>query len=162
MRVVTTEDSRGWLEFVAIAGSHRVRAMLSVPLMVEELPTKPQMFGSLNMHRESPSAFDPFDEGLIRHYTVMVVAALNHGRRRRSAQETIEQLKSALTTRADIDQAKGALRAIHGCSAEDAFKRLVIGSQQKTSSCTPLHAGCRTREESAGSPRCQRMLATST
>lgn len=79
VRVVTTEDNPKWPEFVAVAASNHVRATLSMPLMVDELPTKPQMFGSLNMYSESPSAFDPFDEGLIRHYTVMVAAALNQG-----------------------------------------------------------------------------------
>lgn len=131
VRVVTTEDSGDWPEFVAAARGNLVGATLSMPLAVDELPTRPQMLGSLNIYSESSSAFDPFDEGLIRHYTVMVVAALNHGRRWRSARETIAQLEAALTTRTDIDQAKGALRAIHGCSAESAFERLKAASQQR-------------------------------
>jgi len=40
-----------------------------------------------------------------------------------------DQLRSALTSRATIDQAKGILMAEHGCSPEDAFGRLVKMSQ---------------------------------
>jgi AmiR/NasT family two-component response regulator len=40
-----------------------------------------------------------------------------------------DQLRSALTSRATIDQAKGVLMAEHGCSPEEAFDRLVTMSQ---------------------------------
>ena len=40
-----------------------------------------------------------------------------------------DQLRSALTSRATIDQAKGVLIAEHGCSPEAAFCRLVKMSQ---------------------------------
>jgi len=40
-----------------------------------------------------------------------------------------DQLRSALTSRATIDQAKGILIAEHGCSPEEAFSRLVKMSQ---------------------------------
>ena len=40
-----------------------------------------------------------------------------------------DQLRSALTSRATIDQAKGILMAEHGCSPEEAFSRLVKMSQ---------------------------------
>ena len=40
-----------------------------------------------------------------------------------------DQLRSALTSRATIDQAKGILMAEHGCSPEVAFGRLVKMSQ---------------------------------
>ena len=40
-----------------------------------------------------------------------------------------DQLRSALTSRATIDQAKGILMAEHGCTPEEAFCRLVKMSQ---------------------------------
>jgi GAF domain-containing protein len=140
VRVMTAEPNPRWPEFAAAAARNRVGTSLSMPLMVDKLPTRPQMFGSLNIYSENLSAFDPFDEGLMHHYTAMVVGALNHGRRWRSARETIAQLESALLSRADIDQAKGALRAIHGCNAEEAFERLKIASQQRN---VKLHAVAR-------------------
>ena len=45
--------------------------------------------------------------------------------------ETVAQLERALVSRTDIDQAKGALRALNGGSAEDAFASLVERSQRE-------------------------------
>lgn len=39
------------------------------------------------------------------------------------------QLQAALGSRSEIDQAKGVLRAVHGCSADEAFAMLVQRSQ---------------------------------
>ncbi|MEV6625073.1 ANTAR domain-containing protein [Amycolatopsis sp. NPDC051106] len=65
-------------------------------------------------------------------YTVAATgdgAALRSARRYTAAQETIEQLRTALSSRAVIDQAKGILMALHRISADDAFGRLVEQSQ---------------------------------
>jgi AmiR/NasT family two-component response regulator len=44
--------------------------------------------------------------------------------------ELSENLQTALISRAEIDQAKGALMAIYGIDAEAAFARLVAQSQE--------------------------------
>lgn len=54
--------------------------------------------------------------------------------RLRQAQEArlvAEQLRVALVSRAEIDQAKGILMAIHGITAQQAFDRLVEHSQRR-------------------------------
>jgi AmiR/NasT family two-component response regulator len=43
----------------------------------------------------------------------------------------VGSLERALTSRAEIDHAKGALMAIHGCTADEGFERLVSGSQDQ-------------------------------
>ncbi|WP_137145988.1 ANTAR domain-containing protein [Mycolicibacterium sp. CR10] len=43
----------------------------------------------------------------------------------------MSQLGAALTSRSDIDMAKGALIALHGCSPEEAFDMLVAESQRR-------------------------------
>jgi AmiR/NasT family two-component response regulator len=47
------------------------------------------------------------------------------------ARETAEHLRTALTSRAVIDQAKGMLMAIRRISADDAFALLVEQSQRE-------------------------------
>lgn len=41
------------------------------------------------------------------------------------------QLEQALTSRSDIDMAKGALVALHGCEPSTAFGKLVDESQRR-------------------------------
>jgi AmiR/NasT family two-component response regulator len=43
----------------------------------------------------------------------------------------VSQLRTALTTRPEIEQAKGVLMALHGCDADAAFRKLVHESQTK-------------------------------
>jgi len=40
-----------------------------------------------------------------------------------------DQLRTALTSRAEIEQAKGVLMAVHGCDEDEAFAMLVQQSQ---------------------------------
>jgi two-component system, response regulator / RNA-binding antiterminator len=47
-----------------------------------------------------------------------------------SAHLEISQLRTAMETRSVIDQAKGILMAVHGCSADKAFQLLSTASQR--------------------------------
>jgi AmiR/NasT family two-component response regulator len=42
-----------------------------------------------------------------------------------------DQLRAALTSRPEIEQAKGVLMALHACDADEAFQKLVHESQTK-------------------------------
>jgi hypothetical protein len=46
-----------------------------------------------------------------------------------SAAHELDGLRAAMRTRATIEQAKGVLMCLHGCSADEAFQRLVRLSQ---------------------------------
>lgn len=48
-----------------------------------------------------------------------------------AARESLVQLEQVLTSRTAIEQAKGAIRAIEGCSADEAFAKLVQESQAR-------------------------------
>jgi GAF domain-containing protein len=128
MRVEIADAGR-WPEFMDAAKELGVRACLSVPLLVGD--GEPELVGSLNIYSYTASAFDPFDEGLMRLYTVAAGQAITNARRWQTTRETLTHLERALTSRADIDQAKGALMAIHGCTADEAFERLVHESQRR-------------------------------
>ncbi|OBG18394.1 response regulator receiver protein [Mycolicibacterium celeriflavum] len=126
---VQIDDDQRWPEFAESAKRLGIRACLSVPLLLGD--GEPELVGSLNIYSYTVSAFDPFDEGLMRLYTVAASQAITNARRWQQTRDTVSQLEHALTSRAEIDQAKGALMAIHGCSAEEAFQRLVHESQDR-------------------------------
>ncbi|BBZ06369.1 transcriptional regulator [Mycolicibacterium doricum] len=118
-----------WPEFAEAARRSGIRASLSVPLLVGD--DQPEIVGSLNVYSYTAPAFDPFDEGLMRLYTASAGQAITNARRWQQSRDTIAHLERALTSRAVIDQAKGALMAVHGCTAEQAFGRLVEESQRR-------------------------------
>lgn len=129
VRVALSEEDSRWPRFTAAARRRGVSATLSAPLLVGRQDEEPELVGSLNVYSGSVGAFDPFDEELLRLYTVTAGAAITNARRWQLTRDTTDNLQRALTSRAVIDQAKGALQAIHGCSAEEAFDRLVRKSQ---------------------------------
>jgi GAF domain-containing protein len=131
VRADMAADEQRWPEFVSSARSCGISATLSVPLLVDGVADAPELVGSLNIYSKTATAFDPFDETLMRLYMLTAGQAVTNSRRLQQYRETVEQLKEALTSRAVIDQAKGALRAVHGCTEDAAFQRLVTESQRR-------------------------------
>ncbi|KUI31644.1 hypothetical protein AU196_10885 [Mycobacterium sp. IS-1742] len=129
VRAVMSLDEQRWPEFVAAASACGITATLSVPLLADRVGHEPELVGSLNIYSTTATAFDPFDEALMRLYTLTAGLLITNARHWQRSLETIDQLREALTSRSVIDQAKGALRAVHGCSEEEAFQRLVKESQ---------------------------------
>ncbi|MCV7417479.1 GAF and ANTAR domain-containing protein [Mycolicibacterium litorale] len=136
VRAVMSDDAQRWPEFVTAARACGVTATLSVPLLADRVGEQPELVGSLNIYSKTASAFDPFDEALMRLYVLTAGLLITNARRWQRSRDTIAQLGEALTSRSVIDQAKGALRAVHGCSEEEAFQRLVKESQNTN---TKLH-----------------------
>lgn len=126
------EDQR-WPEFADAARGQGVRATLSVPLIMPPVgyDGDDELVGSMNIYSRSASAFDPFDEKIMQLFTVAAGAAITNARRWQYCRDTTDQLRHALTSRSEIDQAKGVIRALQGCSAEEAFEVLKARSQQE-------------------------------
>jgi GAF domain-containing protein len=127
---ISAEDDR-WPEFTQAAQQVGVRASLSVPLVVGGLDEEQLLVGSLNIYSYTATAFDPFDEALMRLFSVAAGQAISNARRWQHSRETVTQLERALTSRPEIDMAKGALIAQLGCSPDEAFARLVDQSQRR-------------------------------
>lgn len=129
--VLFTMDSSParWPEFVTAARAEGVSATLSVPLMLDPAEHG-ALFSSVNVYSRSAPAFDPFDEHLMRLYTVTASHAITNTQRWQRFRETVAQLERALSSRSEIDQAKGVLRAMTGCTADEAFATLVELSQR--------------------------------
>jgi GAF domain-containing protein len=124
VRVAVDEALERWPSFAAEAAKAGVRAYLSAPLAVGE-----DILGSLNVYGYVDEAFDPYDEALLRLFTTAASGAITAARRSARSRQIITNLTKALVSRAEIDQAKGALMAVHGVEPDVAFQRLVEESQ---------------------------------
>jgi ANTAR domain/GAF domain len=131
VRAVISEEHHRWPEFVEAAQRLGIQASLSVPLLMAGLYEQKDLVGSLNIYSHKASAFDPFDAELMRLYTVAAGQAISNAGRWQNSRETVTQLETALLSRSDIDMAKGALIAVHGCEPSEAFARLVDESQRR-------------------------------
>lgn len=136
VRAVIGEHRSEWPEFTEAAEEAGVRAYLSVPILVEVSDAPDELIGSFSGYSYHAEAFDPFDERLVRLLTTAASAAITNAQRWQRAREQVVQLRSALTSRAEIDQAKGVLMAMHGITGEEAFRRLAEMSQRTN---TKLH-----------------------
>jgi GAF domain-containing protein len=131
IRGVMSEDQERWPEFVTAAIRHGIRASLSVPLIVGGVDEDQELVGSLNIYSDTAAAFDPFDEVLMRLFTVAASQAITNANRWAHSRVTVTQLEAALISRSNIDMAKGALMALYGCDPDEAFARLAKESQNR-------------------------------
>ena len=131
VRVAMNVEPQRWPEFVEAARRRGVHASLSLPLIVESVDTAPELVGSVNVYSYTATAFDPYDEELMTLFTAAAGQAVSNARRWQLTRTTVDHLQRALRSRSDIDQAKGALRAVHGYTADDAFAALVEQSQHR-------------------------------
>lgn len=129
VRAALAVEEQQWPEFASVARDCGISASLSVPLLVDRVGVEPELVGSLNIYSRTATAFDPFDESLMKLYMLTATLAIANARRSQRSRHTIAQLNDALTSRSVIDQAKGALRAVHGCTEDEAFARLIKESQ---------------------------------
>jgi transcriptional regulator with GAF, ATPase, and Fis domain len=124
-------DRERWPEFDEAARRQGICTSLSVPLLIAGLDSEQELVGSLNIYSHTTTAFDQFDTELMRLYSVAAGQAISNSRRWQKARDTVTQLETALTSRSDIDMAKGALIAVHGCDPDEAFAKLTDESQRR-------------------------------
>jgi GAF domain-containing protein len=124
VRVGVEEAHERWPEFARSARAAGVESYLACPLIIGE-----EFVGSLNLYSEKPHGFGEFDVALLRLYMTAAVAAIANARRVAEARKLTEGLKTAMDSRAVIDQARGVLMARRGISAEQALEELSRQSQ---------------------------------
>jgi transcriptional regulator with GAF, ATPase, and Fis domain len=152
VRAVVGDRREEWPEFASAAERAGIHAYLSAPLLVDGPDGTEELVGSLNVYSLSAEAFDPFDEGLLRLYTAVAAWAIHNSRLWQQSREKIVQLETALTSRADIDQAMGIVMALHGCTADEAFARLAEQSQRSNTPVRTLARDLLLRVRAAGGP----------
>lgn len=148
VRAVMGDHTDQWPEFDTAAQLLGIRAYLSVPVIVDG-DGRGELVGSFNVYSYRAEAFDPFDEKLMCLLTTAASAAISNSRRWLSAAGKVGQLEAALVSRAEIDQAKGMLMAMHNITADEAFFRLVEISQRTG---TKLHRVAQTLIASLTAP----------
>lgn len=108
----------------ARAAERGARSALSLPLAADG-----RTVGALNLYSRRVDAFDrealAVGELLAAHAALAVQAAMAYY----SSRDLAEQMRSAMESRAQIEQAKGVVLAQEGVSAEEAFELLVKRSQ---------------------------------
>lgn len=124
---VRVEDARvRWPEFAASVSDIGVASYLSAPLTLDD-----KHLGALNIYSYDDHGFNEIDEALVRLFVTAVEAAVWISRRAASAEDEVDGLTTAMKTRAGIEQAKGIIMALRGCSADEAFDILATQSQNR-------------------------------
>lgn len=80
-----------------------------------------EVIGALNLFSNVPGQMDALEKGLVQAIADVATMALLQERAIRRGEILTEQLQAALNSRIVIEQAKGALSQIHGCSIDEAF-----------------------------------------
>jgi GAF domain-containing protein len=123
---VGVDDIRDrWPAFADAADSAGMRSYLSAPLVLGDEPVP----GALNMYSRAADAFDPIDEVVLSLFTAAASAAIVNARRYLRARDLAFNMKAAMDSRAEIEQAKGVLMAQQAITADEAFQQLVRRSQ---------------------------------
>lgn len=125
VRATVTDSASRWPVFSAHLREPRVRSFLSSPLWVDE-----RHAGALNIYGHHARGFNEVDALIVRVYTTAIEGLLRVAKEIEFAQNEITGLNTAMKSRATIEQAKGILMAIRGCSSEAAFQVLVTESQR--------------------------------
>jgi GAF domain-containing protein len=119
------EETR-WPDYTAHVVERGVLSSLSVPL-----PMQTDVIGALNCYSRSPSAFPPeaieIAQELAGHVAVAVANAVAYT----DATTLAGQMRTALDSRAIIDQAIGVIMASNRCDADAAFAILTRASQNR-------------------------------
>lgn len=125
-RVAIEEAYERWPQFTRDAHAAEFDSYLSAPLVVNT-----EHAGAINCYGSQAQGFAELDARLLELYTTAAEAILRTYHRYLTAAEAAQQLRTALTSRAVIDQAKGILMAIREVSADEAFTLLVEQSQRE-------------------------------
>ncbi|MFI8567042.1 ANTAR domain-containing protein [Rhodococcus sp. NPDC078407] len=126
VRVRVSEAADRWPTFASNVADIGIASYLSAPLTVDN-----KHLGALNIYSYSDHGFSDVDEALVRLFVTAIEAAVWISRRATSAEDEVEGLTTAMKTRAAIEQAKGVIMALRGCTADEAFAIMATQSQQR-------------------------------
>jgi GAF domain-containing protein len=128
-RTVTSGSLGGdkqWPRFGPRVGRLGVHSALSLPLVVGN-----EVIGAINVYAYSKNAFDEHAGEIGELYASSAAVAVHNARLLARAQTLTSELKTALTSRAVIDQAVGIIISRSGGTAADGFAALRTMSQNE-------------------------------
>jgi GAF domain-containing protein len=120
----TRADDR-WPDYTPRAAEHGNLSSLSIPLAIDE---QEQVSGALNIYARRPDAFDEASRSVATRFGPYAAVAAGNLYAYQSARDMAGNLRTALESRAVIDQAKGILMERHKLSADEAFQALARAS----------------------------------
>ena len=125
-----------WPRFVESAEEYDVSGVLAIPIRVSGKQT-----GVLTCYTCSPLGFADESVSVLAMLAQSAGAVLHHVEVGRAVGRLADQMRSALESRATIEQAKGVIMALRGCSTEEAFQWLATESQNTNVKLRELAAG---------------------
>ena len=128
-------QDRRWPVFGPKAAAVGLHSALALPLQQGT-----ETIGVVNLYADREDAFQPHDINIAALFAAAVGAVVQDVRERDSLRKLGQQLEEALTSRAQIDQAKGIIMARNSCSADEAFARLVTVSRNTNTKLSDLAA----------------------
>lgn len=93
------------------------------------LPAAAGVVGGLNCYALGPEPFTGAAVRLLETFAAFAAVAVTNAALYTSAAEEVQQLQTAMASRAAIEQAKGLIMARQRCTEEEAFQVLVRASQ---------------------------------
>jgi transcriptional regulator with GAF, ATPase, and Fis domain len=120
----TLGEDRAWPRFGPRAAELGVHSVVSLPLMLGD-----EVLGALNVYAHQRDAFTDHAAQIGEVFAVSAAVSVHNTRVLMQAQRLAGQLQTALSSRAEIDQAVGIMRSRHWISADAAFDRLRVLSQ---------------------------------
>ena len=122
VRDTRTEDR--WPEYTARAAEHGIGSSLSLPL-----PFQYATVGALNTYAVRPDAFSDEDVARGEEVATWVALAIGNAESSSMTNQELRDLRTAMVSRATIEQAKGVLMERYRVTAEQAFTLLARASQ---------------------------------
>ncbi|MBX3287307.1 MAG: GAF and ANTAR domain-containing protein [Actinobacteria bacterium] len=122
----STRSTERFPAFSATALAHGVLSVMSVPMNATD-----ETVGALNLYAPTEHAFDGSTRSTVEHFASHAAYLLVNARAYWDARMLGENLGKALESRSVIEQAKGIIMGTTGCSADQAFQRLVEQSQHE-------------------------------
>ena len=114
-----------WPDYAQHAVAHGVLSSLSVPL-----PFQGATIGALNTYVGRPQVVDDSDLELAQEVPAWVAVAVGNAEAAARTSEDLTQLRTAMMSRAFIEQAKGILMDRHKITEDEAFTILTHASQR--------------------------------
>lgn len=108
-----------WPIFAPRAVAAGFRSVHAFPMRLRQ-----EVIGALNLFSTDVGILEPADIRLVQALADVATIGLLQERAIRRGEVLSEQLQGALNSRIIIEQAKGALAQIHGCSVDEAFTKL--------------------------------------
>jgi GAF domain-containing protein len=127
-QMLLVDDMRSdqrWPDYAQHAAAHGVLSSLSVPL-----PFQGATIGALNTYAGRPHLFDDQDVEIAEEVAAWVAIAVGNAEAAARTSEDLTQLRTAMMSRAYIEQAKGILMERHKIKEDEAFTILTHASQR--------------------------------